>query len=78
MLRLLLIILVVGVVIGILRRIIRGSLEHETESAQIPTTPMVSCHFCQLHIIKKDALSLKGKYYCCIEHQEKSGPGKCQ
>lgn len=39
--------------------------------APMPTTDMVACAVCQVHLPRHEALLLEGASYCCEAHRQK-------
>jgi uncharacterized protein len=60
--------------------IVRASLRRRRRDGaqrQDKATPedMVRCAECGVHLPRGESLTVRGQYYCCVEHQRRHDPG---
>ncbi len=65
--------IVIGLIIYLLARIIKGwaANKNANKNAKTQETKMVRCNVCQLHIPEDEALQKNGLFYCSQEHLDK-------
>jgi len=64
--------LVVWIVRAGLRRRKREMTRHNSTQVQ---DDMVRCAECGVHLPRGESLIVRGKFYCCVDHQRRHDPG---
>ena len=60
--------------------LVRASLRRrrrEVAQRQDETAPedMVRCSVCGVHLPRGESLTVRGQFYCCVDHQRQHDPG---
>lgn len=50
----------------------KGARNGNQQNEQQPQNTMVKCATCNLYVIRRDAISRNGRYFCSVEHLDNS------